>query len=51
MYETQIHQPIYIWIYFGYTMNLDSNTNILSIAVNVQVLMTLEYIHVVLSMS
>ena len=32
-------------------MNLDSNTDILRIAVNVKVLMTLEYIHVVFSMS
>ena len=51
MYETQIHQPIYVDIFLDTQWILDFNTNILIIAINIQVVMTLECIHLVFGMS
>ena len=47
MYETQIHLHIHKDIFWIHIVFQISKTNILRIAINSQVLRTLEYIHVV----
>ena len=51
MYENQIHLPIYVDFLDTLCISDKLNTNILKIVINIEVLRTLEYIHVVFDMS
>ena len=45
MYETEIHLPIYVDIFYTQFISVKSDTKILRIAINIRVWGTLEYIY------